>query len=85
MWAQTCPSNLLPLLRPYAGKFNKKPTARDKRRVQKNKLIKEYQMVKKTINKHTGKVQVYLDDCFGLVLDCPKILLCCWDSVEHTG
>lgn len=43
---------------PYTQKFKKKPTARDKRRVQKNKLIKEYQMVKKTINKETGKVQV---------------------------
>ena len=36
-------------------------SARDQRRIQANKAIAEHQMVKKTICKKTGKVQVKLD------------------------
>ena len=51
-----------PLLveRPYIESFKRKMNARDKRRVQKNKALDKYKMVKKTINKKTGKVQVNL-------------------------
>ena len=45
-------------LRPYIKSFKRTLTKKDKRRIQKNKAIKEYQMVKRTINKSTGKKQV---------------------------
>ena len=46
--------------RPYLPSFKRKLTAKDTRRLQKNKAMKRHQMVKKTISK-SGKVQVYLD------------------------
>ena len=46
-------------LSPYLDKFKKKLSARDKRRILKNKCVKGHQMVKKTISKN-GKVQVLL-------------------------
>ena len=40
--------------------FAKKLSARDKRRIAKNKAIREHQMVKKTISKTSGRKQVSL-------------------------
>ena len=40
--------------------FAKKLSARDKRRIAKNKAIKKYQMVTKTICKRTGRLVVSL-------------------------
>ena len=51
------------MLRPYIKEFYAKLTARDKRRIAKNKVIAKFQTVKKTIGKG-GKVQVWL--VFGL-------------------
>ena len=50
--------------RPYLASFKRKLSEKDKRRTLKNKAVKKHQMVKKTVNKRTGKVQVWL----GLVL-----------------
>ena len=51
--------NILPLPRPFLKQFARKLSPRDKRRIQKFKGIKKYQMVKKTIGKN-GRVQVLL-------------------------
>ena len=45
-------------LRPYIGDFKRKMTSKDTRRVRKNAALKKHEMVKKTISKKTGKVQV---------------------------
>ena len=46
--------------RPYLELFRRKLTARDKRRIAKNKALKKHQMVKKSICKTTGRVVVSL-------------------------
>ncbi|CAK9104776.1 WD_REPEATS_REGION domain-containing protein [Durusdinium trenchii] len=43
---------------PYMQRFKRKLSAADKRRINKNKAIKKFQTVRKTINKTTGKTQV---------------------------
>lgn len=52
--------NGVAMLRPYIGRFARKLTGKDKRRIQKNKALKKFQTVRKTINKKTGKQQVTL-------------------------
>lgn len=47
-------------LRKYIKEFYRKLSARDVRRLVKNKAVKSYEMVRKTINKKTGKIQVKL-------------------------
>lgn len=44
--------------RPYIKDFKRKLSAADKRRINKNKAIKKYQTVRKTISKTSGKMQV---------------------------
>lgn len=51
--------------RPYIESFKRKMTEKDKRRIKKNKAVKKFQMVKKTINKN-GKVQVWLGNISNL-------------------
>ena len=63
-------------LSPYLDKFKKKLSARDKRRILKNKSVKRHQMVKKSISKD-GKVQV--------LLGCMTAYVMSWCLVELVG
>lgn len=58
--AMPCVYSTYMRLRPYIDDFKRKLTKRDRRRINKNKAIKKFQTVRKTISKKSNKVQVQL-------------------------